>query len=79
MIRDNSIWYAAMREAGYSQEFCVKEERGFDVTDELADITTSELFDEMVIRIECTNGLEIVSKADIAKLITLLVNHLAVE
>jgi hypothetical protein len=76
---NQSIWYQSMREAGHSHEVCESEVRALDVSDELADITTAELLDEMVIRIECTNGLEIVSKADIAKLITLLVNHLAVE
>lgn len=76
MIRDNSIWYAAMREAGYSQEFCVKEERGFDVTDETANITMGELLDEMIVRIECTNGLDFISREDIQGLIDQLTGYL---
>lgn len=77
MIRDNSIWYAAMREAGYSQEFCVKEERGFDVTDELAEITTSELFAELIERIDCTNGLDFIPRDELRGLIDKLGMYLA--
>ena len=46
---------------------------------ELVDITTGELLDEMIVRIECTNGLQFISNADIAKLVTLLSNHLATK
>lgn len=53
-----------------------KKESGFDVADELADITTSELFDELIVRIRETNGLEIVPDRDIAGLVNLLVRHL---
>ena len=50
-----------------------------EVADELADITTGELLAELVVRIECTNGLDFISKVDISKLVTLLVNHLDTE
>ena len=68
-----------MREAGHSHEVCVSEARAHEVADELADITTGELLAELVVRIECTNGLDFISKVDISKLVTLLVNHLDTE
>ena len=76
---NQSIWYQSMREAGHSHEVCESEIRALDVSDELADITTAELLDEMIIRIECTNGLDFISREDIQGLIDRLTNYLTIE
>ena len=73
----NSIWYRGMREAGHSHEVCVNEARAHEVTDELADITTGELLDEMIVRIECTNGLDFIPRDELRGLIDKLGMYLA--
>ena len=75
----NTDWYRMMREAGHSHEVCVSEARGVDVTDEMADITTGEVLDELIIRIDFTNGLDFISREDIQGLIDRLATYLATE
>lgn len=73
----NTDWYRMMREAGHSHDVCVSEERSYMVTDELADITTSELVAELMIRIECTNGLDFIPRDELRGLIDKLGMYLA--
>lgn len=47
-----------------------------EVTDAMADITTGELLTELVIRIECTNGLDFISQENLKGLISRLIDHL---
>jgi hypothetical protein len=60
----------------FHPDFYTDETRSNEVAAEMADITTSELFDELIVRIRETNGLEVVPDRDIAGLVNILVRHL---